>query len=244
MNTLLNVANIRQHFKNLYELGTFIKDKSGQNVLEIINASFVCSENTIFGIPNEEYIEKELSWYLSQSLNVNDLQDTPKIWKQIADKNGFINSNYGWCIFSIENHEQYAKCLQALIADKDTRRAMMIYTRPAMQEDYNQNGKSDFICTNNVQTFIRGNSLIYTVNMRSNDAWAGYRNDYAWHEYVYNKLFLDLSKKYDSIQKFPIIWNAGSLHIYENQFYLVDHFSKTGEINILKKDYEAKNTKN
>jgi len=37
-----------------------------------------------------------------------------------------------------------------------------------------------------------------------------------------------------------IIWNVGSLHVYESQFYLLDHFSKTGEIHITKKQYEER----
>ena len=45
---------------------------------------------TIFGERNEKYIEAELEWYESQSLNVNDLFDiygsTVKIWMMYPTK--------------------------------------------------------------------------------------------------------------------------------------------------------------
>lgn len=34
-----------------------------------------------------------------------------------------------------------------------------------------------------------------------------------------------------------IYWNVGSLHVYARHYYLVDHFSKTGEIHISKEAY-------
>jgi thymidylate synthase len=37
-----------------------------------------------------------------------------------------------------------------------------------------------------------------------------------------------------------IIWNAGSLHVYERQFYLIDNYIKTGELTITKEAYDAK----
>ena len=35
-----------------------------------------------------------------------------KIWKQVASTDNLVNSNYGWCIFSIENGEQYKECFK------------------------------------------------------------------------------------------------------------------------------------
>jgi thymidylate synthase len=59
--------------------------------------------------------------------------------------------------------------------------------------------------------------------MRSNDAVFGFDNDSLWHQYVQNKLANDLSefiKK--NIICDNIIWNAGSLHIYERHFKYLD----------------------
>lgn len=229
----MNIQDIREQFVQKYKNNEFEIDKSGVKIVELIGASFDVDEDTIFGKPNEDYIKRELNWYLSQSLNVNDLECTPKIWIEVADPSGYINSNYGWCIFSNENGNQYENCKQELIKNPSSRRATMIYNRPNMWEDYNKNGRSDFMCTFATQFFIRNGVLICDVKMRSNDGWAGFRNDKAWHQYVLDKLADELN-----IQKTKMIWNVGSLHIYESQFYLIDHYIKTGEINILKKEYD------
>jgi thymidylate synthase len=75
---------------------------------------------------------------------------------------------------------------------------------------------------------IRDGALNTVVQMRSNDAWAGYRNDYAWHQYVtkellkqYNDCIQDPS---DSIVLGQTVWQAGSLHVYSRQFYLIENY--------------------
>jgi thymidylate synthase len=228
----MKVKDIRNQFVKKYKEEKFEIDKNGGKVIDLICAQFVADESFIFGAPNEDYIKRELNWYLSQSLNVNDIKNTPVIWKQVADKDGFINSNYGWCIFSKENGNQYDNCLNELKNQTSSRRGAMIYNRPNMWEDYNKNGRSDFMCTYAVQFLIRDNILYSYVLMRSNDAWAGYRNDYAWHKYVLNKLGDDLN-----IKKRAMIWNSGSLHLYEKQFYLLEHYIKTGIPSITRLEY-------
>lgn len=232
----LGVDDVREYFADLLQREEFVTDKSGCKMLEMIGANFIASEDSIFGKPNEKYIERELKWYESQSRNVHDIPDgPPDIWVKVADNNGMINSNYGWCILSGENHNQYLRVLETLQKSPDSRQAVMIYTRPTMHVDAFDNGRHDFICTNSVQYVIRDSKLHAIVQMRSNDAWAGYRNDFAWQLTVQYMLAQDLG-----IEPGYIVWGAGSLHVYERQFYLVDHFSQTGETHVAKKDYEGK----
>jgi thymidylate synthase len=236
-----SVRHIRDEFVLLFEGEDFVKDKSGANVIELIGSSFIADEDHIFGSVNHDYVKRELEWYNSASLNVNDIPGgAPAIWKQVADKDGFINSNYGWCIFSSENGNQYSRVLQELSANPTSRRAIMIYTRPEMWHDYNKNGRSDFMCTNTVQYVIRNNKVNAIVQMRSNDAWAGYRNDYAWQKWVLQQLTGSLNGllEYDHYDVGDIVWQAGSLHIYERQFYLIEHFIETGVSDITKEDYD------
>ena len=225
MNT---VADIRNVFANKYRDNDFVIDKSGCKMLEVLGLSFIADDETIFGKVNNEYIRKELDWYLSQSLNVYNIPDTPTIWKQVATAEGQINSNYGYLLFSDVNGHQYDYALKALLADKNTRRACMIYTRPSIQTEYNTAGMSDFICTNAVSYFIRDNRLSCVVQMRSNDIWAGYRNDYAWQKYVIEKLHSDLIEHYKDLELGDIIWNAASLHMYERNFGLIRKYNKLG----------------
>lgn len=235
------VHEIRQEFVRLLNKQEFVIDKSGVKTLEIINGNFIANQELIFGAVNHDYVKRELDWYKSESLNVDDIPGgAPQIWKQVADKNGFINSNYGWCIFSDENNNQFAHVATELEDRPDSRRATMIYTRPTMWGDHNKNGRSDFMCTNATQYLIRDGKVHAIVQMRSNDVVFGYRNDYAWHSYVLDELIAELANRGKHYRRGTIHWNAGSLHIYERHFYLVHNYAKTGQLSITKEEYDAK----
>mgnify|MGYP000043346283 CR=1 FL=1 len=182
-----------------------------------INASFLADEDAIFGTPNQEYIQREIDWYNSMSLNVADLDPTPKIWEMISSNIGMIHSNYGHLIYSHANGKQYDNVKLELSKNPDSRRAVMIYIRPTMHQEYNIDSMSDFICTNAVQYMIRDNKLQAVVQMRSNDVVFGYRNDYAWQKYVLDKLANDLN-----VESGDIYWNVGSLHVYERHFNFIE----------------------
>jgi len=212
-----DVDIVRQIFKEKLFREEFVTDKSGVKTIEWVGASFMANEETIFGPVNWDYVDKEIQWYNSCSLNVNDIPgNTPEIWKQVADPDGFINSNYGWCVYHPDNGYQYQAAKDELLKNRDSRRAIMIYTRPTMHFDYNFNGRSDFMCTNAQQYVIRDNKLHVIVQMRSNDVVFGYRNDRAWADHVLSKLANDLE-----IDKGNIYWQVGSLHVYERHFDLV-----------------------
>lgn len=202
----------------------FVTDKSGVKTIEILNASFIADEEALFGTVNQEYVARELEWYRSMSLNVEDIPGgPPAIWKQVADKNGIINSNYGWCIYSEENGYQFTKVVEELSKSPLSRRAIMIYTRPSMHIEYNLNGMSDFMCTNTVQYYIRNGQLHASVYMRSNDAIFGYKNDYAWQRHVQQELLDAVNRKCNTVYALGnLYWNVGSLHIYERHFELVE----------------------
>jgi thymidylate synthase len=211
------INDIRDAFVGMLRDEQFVTDKTGVKMLEIVGANFHANEPSIFGKVNEEYVERELEWYKSMSLNVNDIPGgPPAIWKQVADVNGYINSNYGWCIWSTENYSQYRQVLHELKKNPESRRAVMIYTRPNMWYDYNHSGRSDFMCTNAVQYMIRKDKLHVVVQMRSNDVVFGYKNDYAWQKFVLDELAGELN-----VPAGDIIWNVGSLHVYERHFNLV-----------------------
>jgi thymidylate synthase len=97
------------------------------------------------------------------------------------------------------------------------------------------------MCTNAVQYLIRNGKVHAVVQMRSNDAWAGYRNDYFWQKWVLERLLEDLNARIPvGYTVGDIHWNVGSLHVYSSQFYLIDHYIKTGECTISKADYFEK----
>jgi len=212
------VSDVRSWFINLKKNEEYVTDKTGCNMLEVVGATFIADEKMIFGAVNHDYVNREIDWYKSMSRNVNDIPGgAPKAWVGCADPNGMINSNYGWMVWSDENFNQYEHVKKELRANQQSRRAEMIYTRPSMWNEYNTNGMSDFVCTDAVQYFIRDGQLVANVRMRSNDLVWGYRNDKAWQDYVHTALAQDLS-----LPVGPMIWHAGSLHVYERHFHLID----------------------
>ena len=192
-------------------------DKTGVKCIELIGASFLANEPAIFGEPNLEYIKREIKWYQSMSLNINDIygdeRSAPEAWKYAASPEGFINSNYGYLIYSKENGYQYDNVLEELKQSPDGRRAEMIYTRPSIWEEFDYLGMSDFICTNAVSYYIRNGRLDCCVQMRSNDVVYGYKNDYAWQQFVLTELADDLG-----IETGKMIWQVQNLHVYEKHF--------------------------
>lgn len=220
------IPEIRHILSNNYRLGL-----RAAGTVELIGESFIANEDTIFGKVNEDYVRREFDWYMSESLNVYDIESpVPAIWKKHASNQGYINSNYGFLAFGAGNGSQYLNVFNKLMTDPDTRQATMIYTRPTMHADWNKDGMSDFICTNTVQYYIRNNKLMTVVQMRSNDVVFGYRNDYAWQKHVRDQLYLDLkSMEYSHLEVGDIIWNAASLHVYERHFHLLDRYLETGQ---------------
>jgi thymidylate synthase len=219
----LRVKDIRTLFENCLRDEKFTTDKTGVKTLELSGVSFIADQPAIFGSPDQSYIEREIAWYLSQSLYVKDIgEPVPKIWLQVADSFGKINSNYGFLVHSPANGDQYKNTLSELIANPYSRRAVMIYTRPSMHAEACQNGMSDFICTNAVQYLIRDGRCDVVVQMRSNDAFFGYRNDVAWQKYVQDSLVRDYNEQTSSdIIPGDIFWQVGSLHLYERHFKLI-----------------------
>jgi len=215
---MLNVSDIRAKLIQKYVDEDFIIDKTGVKTIELIGESFVASEDWIIRKPNYEYIERELEWYQSRSLYVEDIPgDTPLIWKQVSSKHGRINSNYGNLIWSNENHNQYENVLRELNNNPNSRRAVMIYNRPTMHEDYRTDGMSDFVCTYANTFMIRDGKLISHYLMRSNDAVFGYDNDVHWAMHVQKKLASDLG-----VQVGELIWTATNLHVYARHFKFIE----------------------
>lgn len=191
--------------------------------ISIIAASFVANKPYIIREPNYEYVEREIQWYLSESLNVHDIPgNTPKIWEAVSDNDGFINSNYGWTTFSKKNYNQFDKVVTELSNNKASRQGVIIFIRPTMHEDSKRNGMHDFICTYCYNFKIEQNKLYMIVNMRSNDCVYGYDNDFAFANYVFDKMLEELNKKYNTLEKGNIFWRADNFHVYPRHFKFLD----------------------
>jgi len=235
---MMQVADIRNYFIGELKNERFTIDKTGQRTIEMLGASFIADEPSIFGTPNEEYIEREISWYHSHSNNINDIysgdREPPQAWKYSANEYGEINSNYGRLIYSDKYYQQYGMAIDELVRNPDSRRASMIYQRPSIWVEYDEDGKNDFICTNAVTYYIRDGKLNAVVQMRSNDVVFGYKNDYAWQLHVLMMAVEDInaSRKADrdvgigganeeDLEVGTVTWQVQNLHVYERHFDLV-----------------------
>jgi thymidylate synthase len=228
-----SVYDIREFFKGELKDEAFTIDKTGQRTIELIGANFLATEPAIFGKPSQAYINSELAWYESQSTNINDIygfgiQSAPAAWQYSADPHGNINSNYGHLVFSKKYHNQFQNAFDELWSNPDSRRAQMIYNRPSIWVEFDEGGKSDFICTNAQTFYIRDGILMMVSQMRSNDAIFGYKNDYAWAQYLMDKFVAQWNEqcklpgnKHFTIDKGMLTWQVMNLHVYERHFDLV-----------------------
>lgn len=207
---MLTVQDIRDEFIRLkYE-----EELTGDGMLEIIGASFIADEPSIFGTPNEDYIRREIAWYDTGVPNIFHMeQPIPEIWKQVAGPDGEVNSQYGYLI---HQERQFEHVIGELASNPQSRRGTIVYTRPTMHYDATWNGRNDFICTNAVGYFFRRGALHAVVQMRSNDVVFGYRNDYAWQKVVLERIAAVLE-----VPVGDIIWQAASLHVYPRHMDLV-----------------------
>ena len=172
----------------------------------------------------EEYINKELEWYMSQSLDAKWIGQHAKIWLDCCDENSKINSNYGYLMFSAQNGYQFKNVIKELTTDKDSRRAVAYYANPFIH----YTGGKDYICTIAVQYLFRNKTVDAIVYMRSNDIVYGLIGaDLFWQNECL-KLVCDLLTIHYCEQIFPgdIHWMPGSLHIYERHWIKLNEFIK------------------
>ena len=155
-----------------------------------------------------DYAEAEWQWYLSGQNNINILGELygkiPEIWKRMADKEGYVNSNYGW---QWKRNNQLDEVIDLLKTNPRTRQAAIsIYDR---KEGYMYN--NDTPCTYAVQFTIVGQKLNMCVTMRSNDLWYGFCND----QYCFSKL-QELVATETGLLIGSYYHFAHNLHLYDN----------------------------
>lgn len=219
---LLVLSNLKHNLDN----NIFVIDGSTKMV-EVLNANMVLDPNDKIIKLNgrqtpEKYVEQELEWYDSQDLSVNEIGKHASLWLKICSTDGMINSNYGYLIYSNENHNQYNNALLQLKDSKHSRRAIMIYNRPSIHTDSLKLGMSDFICTLAQHFFIRDNKLHSVVNMRSNDAIYGFFNDFYWFATVQQRFLQDVNKYYKEVEMGSLYYSANSFHVYERHFEMLN----------------------
>lgn len=196
------------------------------DTLEIINysccikdpraARFIFTENRKHSL---KYIIGELIWYFSGERSIERIRHYSKFWNHLADKDGNVNSNYGYKIFrkNIEEKSQFKYVIDELTINKHSRRAIMFLN--LLDLDYPQmHTTKDFSCTPYLHFLIRDGKLNMLTYMRSNDFIYGFCNDVPFftvlQELIAAMLGVELGYYYH---------NAGSEHIYSKHFHMLDY---------------------
>ena len=158
---------------------------------------------------NEEYAAAEWAWYLSGDPRVSTLGELygkiPAIWKRMADKNGEVNSNYG---YQWKRNDQLENVINILKHGYDTRQAAIsIYDGKEINKY-----EFDTPCTYSIQFTVVQGKLYMSVYMRSNDLWYGFCNDQyqfaSLQEMVAERLNLPVGTYYH---------HAHNLHLYNDK---------------------------
>ena len=187
--------------KALFNVGVYITDSQDN---KIINRE----RNW-----KEDYAEAEWQWYLSGDRNIGKLGDlygkVPEIWKRMADRQGNVNSNYGYQWQRGYNHMSQLDYIVGLLKDNpETRQACISIYDGKEHPDY----KTDTPCTYAVQFTILHGRLDMCVTMRSNDLWFGFCND----QYCFSKLQKMVSNKLN-IEPGVYYHFAHNMHLYNDK---------------------------
>ena len=177
---------MRTKFKNANEAYDYFCDKirrdgtSFAGTRALFNVGFTLANPLENHIKNKErrwnleYAQAEWAWYLSADPSIKALGDIygkiPPIWTKMANKDGNVNSNYGW---QIVRNDQLEKVVDMLKANPDTRQATLSIYDGKEIDKY----KTDTPCTYAIQFTVLDNKLNMCVTMRSNDLWYGFCND-------------------------------------------------------------------
>ena len=123
---------------------------------------------------SKEYAEAEWQWYLSGDRKTSKLGEiygkVPKIWTQMENSAGEVNSNYGW---QWNRGDQIDYVVTELRRNSNSRRAAISIYDGKEWPHY----RKDTPCTFAIHFTVDSGHLNMTVMMRSNDLWFGFCND-------------------------------------------------------------------
>jgi hypothetical protein len=146
---------------------------------------------------NWKYFAGEMAWYLHRDTDVDYIGQYSGMWSTLTNPGtNEINSNYGALVL---NTEQIGWVVDSLLADDNSRQAIMFFNQPKFQFK----GNKDFVCTMYANFFIRNNKLNMKIQMRSNDIFYGLTFDAPFFSFLMQSVYLILKKhdKYKDLAK-------------------------------------------
>lgn len=188
-------------------------ESAGINVIaEIVNANLVLldpTKNTMCECIRKmpiRYAIGELLWYNSRNNSAKSIEPFSKFWSKIAEPDGTVNSNYGYCIRDKFGFDQWEFVKDTLRKDLSSRQAIMHIKEP---RDLRVNPTKDLNCTISLQFLVRDLKLHLITTMRSNDIWLGLPYDVFNFTCMQIQMAMELGLNIGHYHH-----NAGSLHLY------------------------------
>ena len=210
-------------FHDVANRGTHVAPR-GQRVIEI--------ENYCYEIPpyvrfqsfdcrklNLSYIKHEFLWYLRGDKFDLSILEKAKIWKDIVNQDGSLNSNYGQYIFGADN--QFDNVVRILRDDKDSRRASISF----LNKEHLFSDTRDVPCTYTINFRIRQDKLNMSVHMRSQDLIYGMANDCPAFSFVHEMMLNVLKQYYPNLEYGMYHHVCDSLHVYERHFKMLEQLT-------------------
>ena len=203
---------------NIARHGSIVNSRGGTQ-REILFCNFSIEDPTDLGIQNparkfsNDYAFSEWLWYMSQDRRSMNIGKLAKIWNQISDESGQVESNYGYYFAS-----QWQWIIDTIISDRDTRRATICINN----EHHKYGNPRDYPCTHYVHFFVRDDRLHMGVNMRSNDVVYGMCNDIFTFCLFQQLMLNELNAQGMDLRLGNYFHNAGSMHLYDVHFNMSD----------------------
>ena len=217
---MINTIN-NKVFRNANEAYEYLHDKIIQGGIDfgdtkaLFNVGFYITDPKDRKIVNKErrwnltYAEAEWQWYLSGDRNTSKLGEIygkiPEIWKRMADKDGNVNSNYGW---QWSRNDQIDYVIDLLKYQPDTRQAVITILDMKEHDTFT----FDTPCTYAIQFTIVHGRLNMCITMRSNDLWYGFCNDQYQFSMIQDIISLELGIETGIYYHF-----AHNMHLYNDK---------------------------
>ena len=206
--------NAQEAFEDLYKIiMNEGEDRSGTKTIHNVGIEI---QNPISNHINTswrkwklDYAEYEWLWYMNANPSAIEISKRAKIWENLMDENGNVNSNYG---YQWNRNNQLRKIVNLLHENPYTRRASISLYDGKEIDLYSK----DTVCTYAINFYKdKYGSLSMQVMMRSNDLVYGFCND----QFCFSKLQETVAT--------ALGWKIGkyyhyvcNMHIYEKHYKL------------------------
>lgn len=176
--------------------------------------------------PNYRFAAGEFLWYLRGADDLATMVYYNRRMADFSDDGISLRSAYGriWRRdMQLYGHTQWQNVADTLVADPDSRRAVMTAFAPSDLAVATEVGTKDVSCTLSLQFLIRDRRLHLHVVMRSNDVIWGLTNDVFSFTLLQEAMLLDLRDRgMADLELGTYHHTDGSLHLYERHYEMAE----------------------